>query len=41
MLKQRVAQKIGNGRGARVTAVPALVYYTLDLWKIVNPGFII
>lgn len=29
MLKQRVAQKIGNGQGARPTAVPALKYSTL------------
>jgi hypothetical protein len=29
MLKQRVAQKIGNGQDARVTAVSALLYSTL------------
>jgi len=29
MVKQRVAQKTGNSPGARVTAVPALLYHTL------------
>ena len=29
MLQQRVAQKIGNNQGTRVTVVPALVYCTL------------
>jgi hypothetical protein len=31
MLKQRVAQKIGNGRGTRVTAVPTLMYSPPDI----------
>jgi hypothetical protein len=29
MLKQRVAQQVRNGQGARVTAVPALLYCTI------------
>jgi protein-disulfide isomerase len=28
MLKQRIAQKIANDRGAKVTSTPALLYST-------------
>jgi len=45
MLKQRVAQKTGNGRHARVTMVPALlhsislyIYIILDLSQAQNSG---
>jgi len=36
MLNGRVAQKIRNSQGARVTALPAQMYYTFLRGKIIN-----
>jgi hypothetical protein len=38
MLKQRAAQKTGNGQGARVTAVPTLMHSTLGVLKKYGAG---
>jgi hypothetical protein len=42
MLKQRIAQKTGNGQGAKVTAVPSVMFSILlytTLGQILRPFF--